>query len=397
MKNSKTFFAKEGTVLVSFLLMGLIVGIQHYFMGPMHYNNYVIFRQSFIHLLAGTNPYVEYPAEYFDIFLYHPSFCLFFSVFSYLPDWLGLPLWTAGSALVLFYAIRQLPVTYSQKLFCWWFVFLEVLFALHYQQTNPLIAALGILTFTFLEKGKIGWAALFPLLAFCIKGYGLIFAAMFLFYPRPWRYIFSSLGWLMILTFLPLPLLGWSRFVEVYQQWAACLQADYKVNYGFSIMGLIKLVWPAFDSVSKVQGVGLLLLALTWSIYFLKSLYKPLSLVTKLSLLAYLFLWVILFNHAAESQTYIIAVQGAAFYILPEKEWRPHWAYTCALLVLVFTILPATDLCPPLWRREFFYPYLMKVIPCTLVWFVLQFELINRGLHQRKYRTPENQPGYSVL
>ncbi|MDQ1090518.1 hypothetical protein [Siphonobacter sp. SORGH_AS_1065] len=117
----------------------------------------------------------------------------------------------------------------------------------------------------------------------------------------------------------------------------------------------------------------------------------------RLSLLAYLCLWVILFNHAAEAQTYIIAIQGAALYILLEKGKRPRWAYTCAVLGVLLAIFPATDLCPPLWRREFFYPYLMKVIPCTLIWFVLQFELISRGLQQRKYRTPENQPSYSLL
>ncbi|OZI10066.1 hypothetical protein BWI93_00665 [Siphonobacter sp. BAB-5385] len=397
MKSIKAFFSKEGTVLLSFLLLGGIIGLQHIFEGPKSYNNYLIFRQSFLHVLAGTNPYVEYPSEYFDIFLYHPSFTLFFSPFSYLPIWVGLIIWTVISSYVLFYAIRSLPITHSQKLFCWWFVFIELSFALHYQQTNPLITALGLLTFSNLENGKTGRAALFPLLAFCIKGYGLIFAALFVFYPRPGRYIASSIGWFLLLNLLPLPLLGWDRFLEVYQQWIACLQADYKVNYGFSVMGLLKLIWPAFQAVSTVQILGVLLLAATWSIYWLKSRVQPLNLTIRLSLLAYVLLWVILFNHAAEAQTYIIAVQGAALYILLEKERYPRWATLCTLLVFFLTVLSASDVYPPLWRRAFFYPYLIKVIPCTLVWFVLQFELISRGLQQRKHRISESQYRSPVL
>jgi hypothetical protein len=39
------------------------------------YNNYIIFRESFAHLIAGKDLYTVYSSEYFDLYKYSPSFC----------------------------------------------------------------------------------------------------------------------------------------------------------------------------------------------------------------------------------------------------------------------------------------------------------------------------------
>src|ERR1700720_2629789 len=80
------------------------------------YNNYVIFKHSFFHLIDGKNLYEVYPNEHWDLFKYSPAFSLFFSVFAYFPDYIGLTLWSLLNALIVFFAISRLPgFTIKQK------------------------------------------------------------------------------------------------------------------------------------------------------------------------------------------------------------------------------------------------------------------------------------------
>ncbi len=375
MKRVAAFFSRENVILVVYILFSIITGIQHYVGGPLKYNNYVIFRQSLFHLLAKTNLYLEYPKEYFDIFLYHPSFCIMFAPFSLLPVGAGLILWLIFCSVVLFYSIRSLPIEYKYKVFFWWYILLELNTSIHNEQTNPLIGALGLLTFSFLEKGKMRWAALFPVLAFCIKGYGVIFAALFLFYPKRGEYILSSLIWLIVLGLLPLPFVGPVHFVQLYNDWYTCLIEDHKVNFGFSIMGLIKVWRPAFTDkdVSLVQYLGVLMFGITWIWTLVRGTFN--SQQNRFLLLAYASLWVIMFNHAAESSTFVIAIQGVAIWYIVSRESLHPWAKMLVIFVFFFSILAPTDVYPSSWRRDFFKPNLIKVIPCFIVWFVLQFQL----------------------
>ena len=48
-------------------------------------NNYLIFSRSFFHALEQTPLYVEYPKEYFDLFLYGIPFTLLIAPFSIMP------------------------------------------------------------------------------------------------------------------------------------------------------------------------------------------------------------------------------------------------------------------------------------------------------------------------
>jgi hypothetical protein len=383
MKSIKAFFEKENVIRATYILLSIIIGVQHYVGGALKYNNFVIFRQSLFHLLDKKNLHIGYPDEYFDIFLYHPAFTVIFSPFSLLPVLPSLLLWLCGCALVLFYAVKSLPVSYNEKVFFWWFILIELVTSLHGQQTNPIIAAFGLFTFSFLEKRNVKWASLFPVLAFCIKGYGGIFAAMFIFYPKSGQYVLCSMLWVAVLFLLPLPLTGFQYFPQIYADWLACLIDDHKVNFGFSVMGLIKVWWPAFTErgVNYVQLIGLTLFALTWLLNFSAGLRSERQ---RFLLLAYAFLWVIMFNHAAESPTYIIAVQGVAIFYVINKQKMTPLALVLIWLVFLFTILAPTDIYPASWRHNFMQPYLIKVIPCFLVWTVLQIQLFSHGI-KRNY------------
>lgn len=73
--------------------------------GYTAYENYVIFKNSFTHFIAGLNPYANFPAEQWDLYKYSPAFALCMAPFAALPDWAGLPIWNLLNALGLLAAI----------------------------------------------------------------------------------------------------------------------------------------------------------------------------------------------------------------------------------------------------------------------------------------------------
>src|SRR6266568_628508 len=49
------------------------------------YNNYVVFRNSFWHLIHNQDLYLLYPSEQWDLYKYSPSFALAMLPFAYMP------------------------------------------------------------------------------------------------------------------------------------------------------------------------------------------------------------------------------------------------------------------------------------------------------------------------
>lgn len=386
MNSTLKFLSKEKVILYFYWIMSTVIGLVFYFQGPHRFNNLVIFRQSFFHLLDHKNLFIPYPAEYNDIFLYHPTFCLLFSPFSLMPVPVSLVLWTIACALIIFYAIKSLPLRDNEKVFFWWFVLIELATTLHSQQTNSIIAALGLFTFSFLEKDKPKWAAIFPVLAFCIKGYGLIFAALFIFYPRPWKYILYSVLWLLLFAFLPWPVVGTTYFIELYQDWFSCLTSDHAVNFGYSMMGIMQLIDHTFSDqdVTRIQLAGLLLFAVTWLSNLLR-----VGVYTKrrrLLLLAYCSLWVIVFNHASEAPTFIIAAQGVAIFYLVNRYHARIWPQALVVIFTFLSIVAHKDIYPPSWPFGFIPSLVAKTLPCVVILLILQVQLF---LKEEKNTGPE--------
>lgn len=389
--NRAKSFLSDGKVIVwSYVIIAVIIGIQHFAGGPAKYNNFNIFRAALPHLIEGRNLYMEYPAEYSDLFLYFPAFAVFFLPFSFLPVLPALLLWLIFCALALLFSVRSLPIAKELKTFISWFILIELVTSLHNQQTNPLIAACGLMTFAMLEKRKAAWASLFPVLAFCIKGYGGIFAVLFLFYPQKQKFIGYSAAWLLTAFLAPLPFTGMNGLLQVYRDWLQCIASDHGHNIGFSIMGLVH-VWISPLSqfaVSVIQLAGLGLLVATLVLQRRAAEGSP---DERMAILAYLLLWVIMYNHAAESPTYIIAVTGVAiFYALYRQALYP-WSKILIWATMLFCILAPTDIYPPYIRKHFFEPYLVKVIPCFLVYILLQIQLLSHGITTGNRSRPRSE------
>ena len=124
----------------------MVVSLQHYIYTPpvgsvdakynyTHYNNFLIFRQSFFHLIQHKDLYSAYSNEYYDLYKYTHTFALLMFPFAYLPNLAGLILWNILNAVILFYAFRKFPFANEKK----------QLFAVGVTVNTPLTGSLPLL------------------------------------------------------------------------------------------------------------------------------------------------------------------------------------------------------------------------------------------------------------
>jgi Glycosyltransferase family 87 len=350
------------TVAIS--AQSIVAGVK-YFDGSRieytHYNNYVIFRQSFAHLVAGRDLYVLYPTEYRDLFKYSPAFALFMAPLAVVPDFLGLVLWNLCNAGVLCVALWSLPsLTASRRLFALAFVAVEMVTSLQSAQSNALIAGLLILAFVQLERKQVFLATLCISLTVAIKLFGIVAFALLLLYPGRGRAAFYAIAWLALLALLPLVVVDPAQLEFLFRSWFDMLRHDEGISRGLSVAGWLFTwfgrEWKVF---SLVAGVALFCAPLARLSMYRDQRFRALVLASTL-------IWVVIFNHKAESPTYVIAVAGVAIWCV----YSQRTAVNVALLVLtfVFTVLATTDVFPRAIKTEYLIPYVLKAVPCILVW-----------------------------
>ena len=372
------FLDKYQAYIASFLTI-IVVGIitaQNYFLSDFgyetvmesFYNNYLIFKNSFFHLISNDNLYIQHPEVQVDLYKYSPTFALFFGVFAFLPDFVGLFFWNLLNGLV-FYALWQIKFpNNTNKLWVWAFILIEFITNIQSSQSNGLMAGLMILGYVFLERKNMLLATLMIVLSVYIKLFGILAFAIFLLYPDKWKAIGYSAFWAVLLFVLPLMVVSPTDLISQYQNWIAMLAVDKPVEFSLSVVGWLKY-WFHFEPKNiYVVGVGALIFL---SPYIRTAKYT--SPVFQQLALASILLWVVLFNHKAESPTFIIAVAGVAIWYF----CQPHSVYNKILLgsVLVFTQLAPTDLYPALIRNQYFTPYVIKVVPIILVWLKIQNDI----------------------
>lgn len=334
-----------------------------------HYNNYVIFKQSFFHLIESKDLYELYPAEHFDYYKYSPTFSLFMAPLAVLPNGIGLFLWNLLNVLVLYFALRRLPLSSNKThLLMLGFVFLELLTSTQNSQSNALIAGLIIFAFTSLERKQIALASLFIVLTVFIKIFGLVAFALFMFYPNKLRAAVYTIGWTVLLAALPLLVISVSQLSFLYQSWLHLLQNDHSASIGFSVAGWL-FTWFHIDAKNATVLIG----ALVFCLPFLKWKYYS-DVQFKLFFLSSILLWIVIFNHKAESATFIIAVTGIAIWFFSQK--RTLLNTILFIAALIFTILSPTDLFPRSIRESFVIPYVLKAVPCILIWFKTIYDLL---------------------
>lgn len=368
----KQFFTNQKVLFVLYVLLAVVVSVQIYSMGaaqqfnradnPFYttYNNFIIYKSSFLHLRAGLDMYVTYPAEHYDLFKYSPTFAFFMGGFAWLPNWLGLMLWDLLNVLALFFAIRMLPVDKGKVAFMLLFIIVELVTATQNSQTNALLVALVVASFGFMEKRQVILATLMLGLATYIKVYGAIGFCFFLLYPNKLKFIGWSAIWAIVLLLLPLMVTTPDMLVYQYESWINMMLADRTASYGLSIMGALNKLFGIVDGKNIVSVLGLVLFFVP---FFRYKQYG--NKAFKLLLLGSALIWLIIFNHKAESATYIIAVTGIAIWYaaLPATNMRT----IILVLAFVFACLSVTELFAAI-RDSFTERYAVKPLACLAVW-----------------------------
>jgi len=149
---------------------------------------------------------------------------------------------------------------------------------------------------------------------------------------------------------------------------------------GLSVMGLLQKWFHLNVSKLLIISVGLVALGLP---LLRKEAYK--HELFRMLFLSALLIWVVIFNHKAEPQTFIIAISGVAIWYFS----RPTTAVslTLACLAFVLTTLSHTDLFPRFLRNGFVVPYGLKVVPCILIWCRAIYDLLCLSYGPRSSRT----------
>lgn len=333
------------------------------------YNNYKIFKHSFFHLLRGTNLYTIYPGEHWDFYKYSPTFAWLMAPLSMLPDIVGLSMWNIINAMAIFFAVRMLPINNRAQCLLLWFVVQESLTSLQNTQSNGLMCGLMIAAYGCMQKDKPLWATLWLVLSVYIKVYGAIGFCLFLFYPGKMRFILYSAFWTILLGLLPLTVTSWPTLVWQYQNWAALIKADASAAVGISVAGWLS-TWFGLDNLKSaitLAGIVLFLIPFARFRMYTNEVFKILTLASML-------LWVVIFNHKAESPTFVIAVAGVGIWYF-SRPWAA-WRLAVLLFVFVFTCVATTDIFPPYVKTHFIYPYNIKGFPCIVAWCVVFAELL---------------------
>jgi hypothetical protein len=341
-------------------------------------NNYQIFRYSYHHAIADKDLYAAYPKEYGDFYYYGPVFPVIMAPLALLPSGAGFLLWEAGNAIALLLAVHLLPFSTKQKVQLLLLCAIEYANSVFYMQFNPAIAAIIILSFLLVERGKEQWAAMLIMLGTLIKLYPVVGLVFFLFSKNKPKFMIWLAVWCMFFLLLPLVLSSPSFVYNSYHQWMAAVSQKSASNTEFTasqdicLMGMVRRISGHRD----IPNLPFILAGLVIYAVPLLRFNQFKSFTFRAQVLASSLIMVIIFSTGAEHPTYIIAVAGVFIWMLIQE--RPYTALNITLMIFVLTLtgLGLTDAVPEFIRQPYIAKYSLKALPVVIIWLIISRELI---------------------
>jgi len=353
-------------MLALYVASAALVTVQQAMLG--HSNNLSIFRSASLNLLAGRDLYAAHPEQHLDFYKYSPTFALLFAPLAYLPFALAFLCWSLLNGLLLWYALdRLLPE--RQATIALALLYLEVLLALQYGQSNALVAALMILGFVAFEGRRQLGAALSITVGAAVKLFPLAGLSLAALYPRRLRFGAIAVGVLAAAVVLPLVVIPPADLLAQYRSWHA-IEAKDTLLRGYSLMHYVHswlgVNWPNWPQ--QAAGTALLLLPLAlrsdrWEALEFRRLF-----------LCSLLVYSVLFNHASESPSFVVAYAGIVIWYVGSPP-SPLRTALMALTLLVM-VVHDVDVVPRWVKYDILVPYRIKGIPGLVAWFVMQWELL---------------------
>jgi hypothetical protein len=335
-----------------------------------HYNEYLILKSAFGHLRQHHNLYAWYLPEHWDLYRYSPTFAVGFAPLTVLPDWLGMLMWNLLNAFALFVAIHALPgLTSTAKAAILLCAGVPLVVSLKHFQSNGVMAAFMLLSMALRLREHLLLATLCLVVSGFIKIFGICACVVFVLFPHRTQALLCALLWVLVLACVPLVWLSVSELVWQYACWLTLLQEDHTVSDGLSVLRGLKQWFGIAGHKTLIQamGVGLLCLPLLNTTAYDKRAFR-------LGMLSVVLMWVILFNHRAETATLVIAVCGCALGYYTSQQTVLDTGLLLA--VVLVTCLAPTDLCPLWLRQEVVKPCALAIVPVLGMWIKRTYDLV---------------------
>jgi hypothetical protein len=271
----------------------------------------------------------------------------------------------------------MLPFAKEHKALLMLFVLPELLTCMQNAQSNGLMVALMVMAYAYMERGKTPWATLAIAISAFIKVYSGIGFCLLLLYPNRMRSIAYSSLWCLLLAVIPVIATPFPLLLLQYQNWVVMMKDDQSVSYGLSVMGWLHSWFGVIRGKEIISLAGIALLAIPFlrTTQYVNGHYR-------LLILTLMLVCMVIFNHKAESPTYVCAVTGIGiwYFSSPTRLWKQ----LLLAAVLVFTSLSTSDIFPQV-ARHFFTAYTVKAIPCILSCVAIWMQIIS---HKQNHARP---------
>lgn len=385
MKNIIRFIQKfvQNPIVLAILWFG--VAIRGYWVSWSENlaNNYLIFSRSFFHALEQTSLYIEYPNEYFDLFLYGIPFTMLIAPFSVMPTMVGSVMWSLLNAFLLYFAIKKLAFERWKFAIIIWLSYNGLYLAVITQQYNAAIAAFILFTFILVEKKKDFWAALVIVLGTLTKIYGIVGLAFFLFSKRKIHFLWGILFWGVVLFIIPMFYTSPQYVLDSYKEWFNILVFKNDINemsfyQNISLLGMVRKITHIVEYSDMwliVPGLILFLLP-----YFRIAQYESKNF--RLSFLASVLLFMVLFSTGTEECGYVGALVGVGIWYVSTPTNNKSFILNTCLLLFCFVLTAASSssiLFSRTFRTEYITAFALKALPCTIIWLKIIWEQLTQN------------------
>ena len=379
MENKEIKWHSRPSVLISiWVLLGIITGLKQYLLSDVHshINNFVIFKSSTGHFFNQMPLYVEYPKEYFDLYLYGPVFAILMAPFSWMPLGLSVVIWNLCNSAILYFAIQHLPIRIDQRASILWIILNSAITALLNTQFHGLCISMILWSYIYVHRGRDFWAACLIILGILIKFYGIVGLAFFFFSKTRLLFFYYLLVWLVIWGITPMILGGYQYGIQTYYDWIGILTHKNELNINIQnvrtdvcVMGMFRRIFGDANLSNLWFLIPSMLLNVI--VYFQPAKWGRIDF--QLRILAFVIIYLMLASTGTESPTLIMAFPGVGLWFILGPKNKVRWSLLVGTL-LISSFSP-TDLFPRYIRETFINQYALMILPLLIVWCVLAYDL----------------------
>lgn len=375
---NKPLFKDYRTILFLWIGVSLFLGIFNTLTNRLH-NNYQIYKYVFLNILEQFPLYQHRPEFFNDLNHYGPVFGIIMAPFALLPDVFGATLWLIMLSVVLFYAIKELPLNPWQHMAIFLICTNSLIIAQTNVQFNTITAALIILSYTNIKKEKDIWAAFMIMLGIFVKLYGIVGFAFFFFSKHKPKLLLWSAIWGIVFFVLPMIISSPEFIITQYNDWFNELVIKNQGNndsvyQNISFLGMIHKS-TGLVGLSNLPMIlsGIFLFALP---YLRISEYKQPRF--QLLTLASVLIFIVLFSTGSEPNTYVIALAGVAIWFVIQPRPYTKWVLFLIIFGIAVSSFAPSDLFPRAFYYKMILPNALQALPCTIIWLTIIYEMLFR-------------------